>query len=157
MSSSVAVRRAPAAHRSARWAEPRGLPRLFPGHAEGCGGGYGPCARPALCICVVLLLGRVSLRQRRCCTPGVWGCSVRGCQCRAKRSGTDEHGVKGAVCLSGDGEGSDRASPGTLRLEHSVNIKNPDHKFSIKLVEAREVAVCNKNAGAGWKQQQPQS
>lgn len=48
-----------------------------------------------------------------------------------KHFGVDGHGVKGGVCLNGDGEGGDRASLGALRLEHSVNIPKTDYKFSI--------------------------
>lgn len=48
-----------------------------------------------------------------------------------KHFGIDGHGVKGGVCLNGDGEGGDRASLGALRLEHSVNIPKTDYKFSI--------------------------
>lgn len=48
---------------------------------------------------------------------------MRCCQCQVKRFGTDEHGMKGGVCLNGDGEGSERPPLEALRLEHSVNVQ----------------------------------
>lgn len=89
---------------------PARSPCRFLGHAQGCCGGHGPCARPALCLWVVLL----SEAAHRVC--GVF--SVRCCQCKVKRFGAGECGVEVGLCLNGDGESISCSSA----LDHPVNI-----------------------------------